>query len=278
MAVRSLARVLLVGSMAALACGSPTPGAEQRSSPPAAPAFTNLQVLPKDLSVEQLLAEMQSFEVGLGKDCDYCHVVVGTVLAGGPGTLPPGFDFASDDKPAKRITRQMIVMARAIDAMTSAAVGKPAGETERMRCFNCHRGIETPPLPLRDILERTTAERGLPAAITQYRELRGKYYGSALYDFSDAAIGDSGSGTNGLRGYATQLFFAGRYDDALAWLNLNLEYYPKSTESWVTMAFVQALAKHDQAAALASMAKAIAVEPQNPRLKEQLEVLKALPP
>jgi len=269
--VQRSARLLLIASTAAaLATASQALGAE--------PAFTNLHVLSKDIEVVQLLAQMQMFEAGLGKDCDYCHVVVGTVAPGGPGRLPTGFDFALDDKPTKRIARQMMVMSRTINAMTPAAVGKTAENTEPVQCFNCHRGMATPPVPLRDILDRTTAQKGLSVAIAQYRELRSKYYGSAAYDFSDTPIGEgAGSGTGGLQGYAAQLFFQGRIDDALAWLNVNLEFYPKSAATWATIAFVQGLVKHNKTEAIRSLQKAIAIEPQSTQLKAQLGVLEALP-
>jgi len=70
-----------------------------------------------------------------------------------------------------------------------------------------------PPLPLRNILDRTTAEKGLPAAIEQYRELRSANYGTAAYDFGDPAGGAAGVGGNGLLGYATQLFFRDRLEE-----------------------------------------------------------------
>jgi hypothetical protein len=271
--MRNTLRILMVGAI--LASALPALGAEQS---PAPPVFKNLQVFPKDIGFEQLVAEMQTFEKGLGKDCDYCHVVTGAIGAGTKTTLPTGFDFALDDKPAKRITRQMMTMVRAVNVMTLAAVGKPAGGGVQMQCFNCHRGMVTPPEPLRDILDRTTAKDGLPAAIAQYRELRGKYYGSAAFDFSDPAMGEgAGSGTPGLQGYATQLFFADKADDALAWLNVNLEYHPKSVATLSMKAFLQALVKRDKVGAIETFSMAIAIDPQNAQLREQLKAVEALP-
>jgi len=258
-------------AMVALVCALQAVGQE--------PAFTNLKVLPEDIGIEQLLAEMQTFEAGLGRDFDYCHVVVGPVAAGGPGKLPTGFDFAVDDKPTKQIARQMMLMSRSINGMTSAAVDKLVQNTVSIQCFSCHRGMPTPPLPLRNILEQTTAEKGLSAAIEEYRELRRKYYGSAAYDFSDPALGESaGSGTGGLQGYAGQLFFRGRTDDALAWLNVNLEYYPNSAPTWTQIAVLQWQIKRDTDEAIRSLERAIAIEPKNAQLKRLLEALKAPQP
>jgi len=244
---------------------------EQPRSPPAVPAFKNLQLFPQDIALEELMAAMQMFEVGLGVDCDYCHATNGQPITMGlAGSLPGGFDFPSDDKPAKQISRRMLTMLQAINNMTPAAVGKAAEEAQRVECFNCHRGQTMPPLPLRNILDRTTAEKGLPAAIEQYRELRSANYGTAAYDFGDPAGGAAGVGGNGLLGYATQLFFRDRLEDAEAWLTVNLEYYPNSIDTLVTVAFMR-LGKNDLAGAVERLDQAIALAPQNSQLKQLKE-------
>ena len=53
--------------------------------PPAAP--TNLQVLPKDISREELIATMRGYTAGLGVQCNYCHVQEGR----GGRLIPVGF-------------------------------------------------------------------------------------------------------------------------------------------------------------------------------------------
>jgi cytochrome c-type biogenesis protein CcmH/NrfG len=57
-------------------------------------------------------------------------------------------------------------------------------------------------------------------------------------------------------------------------LNLNLEYHPQSAATWSTIAFAQALGKRDATAALESLEKAVALEPQNPQLQELLAAFK----
>ena len=147
-------------------------GADKAPSPaPPAAVFKNLQVLPKDIKSDQLILTMNGIATGLGVDCSHCHAPA--KLAPGK-SLPPGadpLDYSLDDKATKRTARQMIVMLRTINAMVPAAVGKPADKAISVKCFNCHRGLPTPPLPLADLLSRTTAEKGLAAAIAQYREL-----------------------------------------------------------------------------------------------------------
>jgi hypothetical protein len=252
-------------------------GADRAPSPvPPGIVFKNLQVLPKDIKPEQLILVMHKNATGLGVDCNFCHAPVKLP----PGkTLAPGadeLDYSLDDKPTKRIARQMLVMVNTINAMVPAAVGKPAAKTVNIQCFNCHRGMTTPPVPLADLLDRTTAEKGRAAAIAQYKELRSKNYYSGAYDFADPTVAAGAS--RGLDGYAFQLMLVGKPDDALAWLNVNLEYYPNSATTWATMAFVQAQGKHDKAGALKSIKRAIAIEPQAPQLRDGLKLLEALPP
>jgi hypothetical protein len=250
--------------------------ADQPPAPPAGIVLKNLQVLPKNIKPEQLVVVMHKISTGLGVDCDFCHAPAKLP----PGkTLPPGadpLDYSLDDKPTKRTARQMLVMVNAINAMVPAAVGKPAEKTESIQCFNCHRGMMIPPLPLADVLDRTTAEKGRAAAIAQYRELRSKYGVSGAYDFGDATA--ALSVVSGLEGYASQLALLGKSDDALAWLHVNLEYYPKSAATWAAIAFVQAVGKHDKAEALISLKKAVALAPQTPQFKDALKFLEALPP
>ena len=65
-------------------------------------APTNLQVLPKDMTQQQVYAFMRTFTQGLGVMCDHCHV----------GTQA---ERAKDDKPEKAIARKMIKMMMAIN-------------------------------------------------------------------------------------------------------------------------------------------------------------------
>src|SRR6476661_5584312 len=64
--------------------------------------FTNLQVLPKDISSKDLQQIMtDEFEDGLGVSCNYCH-------APEKGSLH--LDYASDEKPEKQIARATMRM------------------------------------------------------------------------------------------------------------------------------------------------------------------------
>jgi tetratricopeptide (TPR) repeat protein len=229
--------------------------AAQTPAPAPPPPITNLQVYPKDTPRPEIIATMQGFVQALGVQaqggCGYCHV----------GTAP-AFDFASDTKPAKTVARKMILMSREITAKLPEITGKPAADVTRVRCATCHRGVAVPKL-LPDVLTEASTKSGTSAAVQQYRELRTKYYGGQSYDFSE----------NALVATATPLINANKPDEAIAWLQLNAEFYPKSSATYAALG--QAYAKkNDTANAIKSYEKAVELDPNNQNAKRQLEQLK----
>jgi hypothetical protein len=252
---RSSLPVAVFGILALLAAG----GAAQTTTTPAAaqqpPPMTNLQIYPKDTPRPEIVATMQGFVQALGVQsaggCGYCHV----------GTAP-AFDFASDTKPAKTVARKMILMSREVTAKLPEVTGKPAAEVTRLRCATCHRGVAIPKL-LPDVLTETAAKSGTAAAVQQYRELRTKFYGGQSYDFSE----------NALVAAATPLINGNKPEDAITWLQLNAEFYPKSSATYAALG--QAYAKkNDTANAIKSFEKAIELDPNNQIAKRQLGQLK----
>lgn len=218
---------------------------------PAQEAPKNLQVLPKDWTRAQVVAVMQNFNAALGVGCDHCHVM-------NQGQPP---DFASDDKGEKAAARAMMKFTGELNTNLVAALERPATDVTRVGCITCHRGV---PLPkqLSEILARTSADKGFPAAATQYNELKAKYYGAQAYDFTDA----------GLIATAQPLVPA-RVDEAIQFLNLNLTLFPQSARTYVALANAQ-VAKQDTAGAIASLEKAIAIEPNNAAVRRQLDGLR----
>ncbi len=101
---------------------------------------TNLEVLPKDIPLRQLIQTMRAFTQGLGVRCQHCHVFKGN----DPDDLST-FDFANDEKESKKTARAMLRMATAINTEYLKAIGeaRPAGEL-KVTCYTCHRG-ETKP-------------------------------------------------------------------------------------------------------------------------------------
>jgi hypothetical protein len=236
---------------------------------PPAPAHQNLKVLAMDMPQAELLQVMQNFTQALGVQCGYCHAPAPAATPargaqGGRGGRggPAPFDFPSDDKPQKKAAREMLLMVRDINPRISAAVGKPADATTRVACVTCHRGVAIPK-QLADILDQTTTERGTPASVAQYKDLRKQYFGAQAYDFTEGSLVT----------YAGRLTQANKPDDAIAWLQLNLEYYPVSSRTYAALSQAQQR-KSDKDAAIKSLEKAVELDPQNAQFKRQLDQLK----
>ena len=235
----------------AAAAQTPPPAGGQQPPPP----LTNLQVYPKDIPRQQLITTMQGFVAALGVQqsggCGYCHAGTG-----------PQFDWPSDANPKKGVARKMILMSREISAKLPEVTGKPAGEVTSLRCGTCHRGVPIPKL-LPDVLTDTATKGGIAAAVQQYRDLRTKYYGGQSYDFSEG----------GLVAVANPLIAANKPDDAITWLNLNMEFYPKSSATYAALGQAYAR-KNDTANAVKNFEKAIELDPNNQAAKRLLEQLK----
>ena len=80
----------------------------------------NLKVL--KIEPQEIGRVMQTYTVGLGVRCDFCHIKG---------------DFASDDNPKKIVARMMITMAQDIN-------GKFPDGKEHVTCYTCHRGEQEP--------------------------------------------------------------------------------------------------------------------------------------
>ena len=159
----------------------------------------------------------------------------------------------------------MILMVRDINPKVLAASGKAENAAARVGCVTCHRGV-TLPRQLAEILDQTTAEKGTPAAIARYKELRKQYFGAQAYDFSEAS----------LVAYAQQATNANKADEAIAWLQLNLEYFPLSSRTYAGLSQAEQK-KNDKDAAIKSLEKAVELDPQNAPLKRQLDQVKGQP-
>lgn len=117
---------LIVFVIVGIAASSPGPANER-----------NLKVLPKDISNADLDSIMETYSKQLNVGCDFCHA---------PGKAnPQDVDYASDDKPEKEITRQMMRMTAAInkDFFNYTIVYK-ANENMAVSCFTCHDGFPRP--------------------------------------------------------------------------------------------------------------------------------------
>ena len=263
--MRDRCLVILVFSLISV----PARAQDRGAAPQAPPVRQNLQVLAKDIPQPELTQVMQGFTQGLGVQCTYCHAPApapegGGRFGGGGGRGrggPAALDFPSDQLPAKKKAREMMQMVRDLNARIPTAVSKAADATARVGCATCHGGVAIPK-PLADILDQTSAEKGAPAAIAQYRELRKQYFGSRAYDFSEGSL------------IALALRATTKAPvDAMAWLQLNLDYFPLSARTFVAMSQVQQRA-NDKDAATKSLERALELDPQNAPARRLLDQLK----
>ena len=169
-------------------------------------SFTNLKVLPKNISQRELITTMRGFALGLGVRCTYCHV-------GQEGQPLDSVNFKSDDKRTKRVARAMIDMLNHINEEHLADVPDRPMPHIVVRCETCHRGVARPRL-LDDDMQLYLADSGLAAAVRHYRELRAKYYGGEAYDFRELPLISLAQGEAR----------ANRIDNAIGLLQLSAEF------------------------------------------------------
>ncbi len=91
--------------------------------------FHNLQILPPNITHDELISTMRGIARSLGTKCNHCHA------ANAPGAKEE-FDFASDAKPEKKVARTMLRMTRTINA---EYVSKVNAHGQTVTCFTCHR-------------------------------------------------------------------------------------------------------------------------------------------
>ncbi len=217
--------------------------------------FANLQVLPKDIGKGGLLEVMKSFTRGLGVRCQHCHI-------GEEGKPLMTFDFVSDTKATKQTARVMLRMVQAINNEHLAKIEKKSADALQVNCITCHHGENRPPRSLDEILFEITSAQGVQGAIEKYHELREKYFGGFAYDFRDGT----------LNRLSQQLQAAGKNDDAIAILKLNVQVNPQSALAHFFLGEIY-LAKGEKALAMENYKKALALESANPFAKKRLEEL-----
>jgi hypothetical protein len=99
------------------------------------PKPTNLKVLPKDISADDLDRLMHRYQAELGAPCGYCHE---------ENRETKHIDFASDENPVKETARLMISMTGDINNKYLAQLGDRR-YSEPISCGNCHWGQIDPP-------------------------------------------------------------------------------------------------------------------------------------
>lgn len=109
--------------------GPPQGGGAPRSFPPP----TNLKVLPKDLTGQQVRDIMEVWEGSLGGHCNTCHAADPKNI--GPNGRPR-LNFADDSKPEKATARLMFTMMEDINK----SYLKKLDDSPKITCGTCHRG------------------------------------------------------------------------------------------------------------------------------------------
>jgi hypothetical protein len=117
----------------------PPPGGGRGPGGPPGPPPKNLQVLPKEMTRQQVTGIMRGFTRGLGVRCPFCHV-------GEEGADLSTFDFASDEKPNKKTARLMLQNLMEVNKRLAGVGDKPPAEP-RVSCWTCHRGEQKPATP-----------------------------------------------------------------------------------------------------------------------------------
>lgn len=138
--MRFLTRLLgtaLLLFLTVAAASAQAPSQTPRRRPQLPDKFTNLQVLPKDISKDDLVKTMRLFSRSLGVHCDHCHEEVSE------GSV----NWASDKKEAKLAARNMMKMVHDINTNYMPKLEPLPGEETKQKgvnCWTCHRGEKQP--------------------------------------------------------------------------------------------------------------------------------------
>src|ERR1041385_6563384 len=127
------------------------------------PPPKNLQVLPKDMTRQEVVARMRLIATGLGVRCEYCHVST---------TGPDGReqnDFASDDRETKKAARGMLRMVIASSDTFLRALRPALAPLHQGTGETCHHGLAKPRTVQVEMMDAVNA-KGADSAIALYKD------------------------------------------------------------------------------------------------------------
>lgn len=214
----------------------------------------NLQVLNKDWPGSRLSPIMRGFTRSLGVRCTHCHV-------GEEGKPLTTYDFASDANPNKDRAREMLRMLGSVNDHLKKI--KSSGDKPvNMWCHTCHRGRPRP-LTLGEELGEQYRAKGIDAALEHYADLKLRYYARGAYDFGERSLNDLGF----------ELLGKGDAAAAIKIFKLNTDEYPKSANTWDSLAegYMKA---GDTKLAKQYYEKVLEMDPKSENAKEMLKKLK----
>ena len=213
----------------------------------------NIQVLSKELTGARLGAPMRGFTRALGVRCTHCHV-------GEEGKPLSTYDFPSDANPNKDRAREMLRMLWSINGHLKNI--EPSGDKRvNMWCHTCHRGLARP-ISLGEQLGETYRAEGLEASLTQYSELKEKYYGKGAYQFGENVLNELGY----------EALKRENPEGALKAWKLNSKEYPESGNVWDSLAEGYML-NGDNKKAKKYYKKSLKLNPDNQNAKDMLKKL-----
>ncbi len=131
-------------------------------------------------------------------------------------------------------------------------------------CMTCHRGVARP-MTIDMVLAQAIEKNGVDTAIARYRSLRTDV-SAGRYDFREQPVTVA----------ALRLAAAGKHDEALRLLQMNLEYNPTSANVDNEIADVM-IAKRDSTAAIARLRAILQKNPNDRRARTRLTQLGVTP-
>jgi len=211
--------------------------------------FTNLKILPKDISKVELQSTMRGFAFALNVRCEHCH-------AEKPAGKKFEMDFAADDKEAKKTARLMLEMVAAINR---DYINKVSTTPIPVQCVTCHHGL-TEPRTLNSVLAEAIDKKGIDSAVALYQDLRQKYYGSGQYDFGETSLNQ----------LSESLLAQKKYKEAMTIMEMSFDSnHPDSVWSYHILAMAhQANGQIDKA--IADYRKVLALHPDDTWAKDQI--------
>jgi hypothetical protein len=222
--------------------------------------FENLQVLPRDIPRDTLVAIMRGFTASLGVRCTYCHI---EREGGGGGGGGLNLNFPSDSLANKRKARWMLHLT---DTINTRLANLPARDDPptAVNCMTCHRGMSKP-TTIQQVILATLQRQGVDSAIARYRMLRNEM-ASGRFDFREQPVTD----------VAQDLAAEGRHDDAIRLLQMLQEFHPNSVNIDLQLAEVY-IAKGDREAGIARLRAVLARNPNDRRAQQRLQQLGVQP-
>lgn len=231
-------------------------------------SLINTKVFPHSTPVMQVVGAMRNITGALGVRCQFCHVerepAAGAPTGPGAGGPFQNFTFKADDKDNKKIARVMLRMMDSINTKFLVSIPNRDDPPTNVNCATCHRGLSKPGT-IETVLLSTTSRAGVDSAITRYRGLRNDM-ASGKYNFGEQPVSE----------IARKLSDQGKYNEAIALLQMNQEFYPSSVNIDFQLADTY-VAKGDTAQGVTRLRAVLTKNPNDRRAQAQLRRLGVQP-